>query len=293
MQTNTTNILKNYLNLMHKHILALLLSFALSGIIFGQNDTILYYKGNFKPSTKQEADRIFEVKKTKKDTYFVFEHYLNYQGEWDSSRKERIKILNDTSLIIYEIVNDKIKDIITRGLSLQADGNYRYNDFNQEGVLIAEGQTACKFPLIKTGEVKDYHPNGILKSISIYENNQLISNQRWRKDGTKNLDNVFYITDTAPEFPYGSAGLQSIIEKSVIYPEKCQMDRIQGRVYVSFVIMEDGSLDGFEIARGIHPLLDAESIRVLKSMKYEWIPATVDGKNVKTLVTLPINFVLR
>ena len=62
-----------------------------------------------------------------------------------------------------------------------------------------------------------------------------------------------------------------------------------GKVYVDFVIEKDGSISSVKIQRGVHPKVDAEAIRMVKSMPDMHAPAYVDGKPVRMSYTLPIN----
>ena len=62
-----------------------------------------------------------------------------------------------------------------------------------------------------------------------------------------------------------------------------------GKVFVDFVIEKDGSISSVKIVRSVHPKVDAEAIRMVKSMPDMHAPAYVDGKPVRMSYTLPIN----
>ena len=65
----------------------------------------------------------------------------------------------------------------------------------------------------------------------------------------------------------------------------------EGKVFVQFVVDQDGSLTDIKVTRGIHPKCDEEALRVVRNAP-KWKPATQRGKPVKVLVTIPINFKL-
>jgi len=94
-----------------------------------------------------------------------------------------------------------------------------------------------------------------------------------------------------PEFPGGEKGLLQFLAKTVRYPRQATEKNIQGKVFVTFIIMEDGKIANVTIAKGAHPLLDAEAVRVAQLMP-KWIPGKQDGKVVRVSYTVPINFVL-
>ncbi len=54
------------------------------------------------------------------------------------------------------------------------------------------------------------------------------------------------------------------------YPPEARHKRIQGRIFVSFVIQKDGSIDKelIKVIKDVSPSLDAEAIRVIKEMQH-------------------------
>ena len=69
-------------------------------------------------------------------------------------------------------------------------------------------------------------------------------------------------------------------------------DSIQGKVYVTFIVSKDGSVKDSRIARGVHPLLDKEALRVVDELP-QWVPGRQRGIEVNVSYTVPINFVLQ
>lgn len=83
------------------------------------------------------------------------------------------------------------------------------------------------------------------------------------------------------------------IYKNVEYPESAISAGAQGRMLVQFSIMPDGSMDEFEVVRGINPDLNAEVLRVMKSCDLKWTPGMQNGKPVKVTYNFPIVFRLQ
>ncbi|MDE5573400.1 MAG: energy transducer TonB, partial [Muribaculaceae bacterium] len=65
----------------------------------------------------------------------------------------------------------------------------------------------------------------------------------------------------------------------------------EGRVVISFVIGADGKVGETKILRSRGEALDAEAIRVVKSLP-DFIPGQSNGKNVPVWYNFPINFKL-
>ena len=69
-------------------------------------------------------------------------------------------------------------------------------------------------------------------------------------------------------------------------------DGIEGKVYVRFIVRDNGDIANVEVERGIGGGCDEEALRVVKSMP-KWIPATSEGKLVNVQYVIPINFKLQ
>lgn len=95
-----------------------------------------------------------------------------------------------------------------------------------------------------------------------------------------------------PRFPGGETELMKFIAEKVKYPAEVQDRGIQGRVFVSFVVNEDGSLSDLEIVESLDPLLDEEFLRVIRLMP-RWTPGKQRGQNVAVKYTVPVTFSLQ
>ena len=65
-----------------------------------------------------------------------------------------------------------------------------------------------------------------------------------------------------------------------------------GKVYVEFVVDKEGNIpkENIKIAKGLHPLLDDEAIRLI-SILPKWKPGKDEnGKPKDTRMIIPINF---
>ncbi|MCQ2269308.1 MAG: M56 family metallopeptidase [Bacteroidaceae bacterium] len=99
------------------------------------------------------------------------------------------------------------------------------------------------------------------------------------------------LPDEFPEFPGGAKACMEFIAQNLNYPEEAKAAKAEGRVIVQFVVNEDGSIGEPLIARSIHPALDAEAIRVIKSMP-KWTPGKKNGKAISARYTMPVRFSL-
>ena len=102
---------------------------------------------------------------------------------------------------------------------------------------------------------------------------------------------IFTIVEQMPSFPGGEAKLFQYLGENMKYPAMARDAGITGVVYVTFVVKEDGKIDGVRILRGVGGGCDEEAIRVVKSMP-RWTPGKQRGKSVRVQYNLPIRFVL-
>lgn len=102
-------------------------------------------------------------------------------------------------------------------------------------------------------------------------------------------DDVFIVVENMPQFSQGNT--HEWIAKNIKYPAGAIEKKIEGKVYIQFVIEKDGSLSNFKIIRGADPILDQEALRVVKQMP-NWKPGKQRGKAVRVAYTLPVSFKL-
>lgn len=104
------------------------------------------------------------------------------------------------------------------------------------------------------------------------------------------VEEVIENPDVYAEFVGGNEAFMKYISENLKFPESLKDKDIKSRGYYEFVVEKNGSIGKATIKRGAgYDLLDAEALRVLKSMP-NWKPGEKDGKKVATKVTLPIAF---
>ena len=104
-------------------------------------------------------------------------------------------------------------------------------------------------------------------------------------------DAVFVVVEKSPEFPGGDDSLYAFIGRNIKYPEAAKKNKIEGRVFVTFVIEKDGQVSSAKILRDIGGGCGEEALRVVNSMP-KWKPGTQRGNPVRVQFNLPIMFQL-
>ena len=103
---------------------------------------------------------------------------------------------------------------------------------------------------------------------------------------------VFDIVEQMPEYPGGQAALFEYLSKNIKYPADAEKKKVEGKVFVTFVVDTDGKITDVSLMRKVFPSLDAEAIRVISAMP-NWIPGKQKGQVVRVKYTVPIMFRLK
>ena len=98
---------------------------------------------------------------------------------------------------------------------------------------------------------------------------------------------IFTAVEQGPEFVGGQAKMYQYLGENIKYPAAAQRANISGRVFVKFVVEDDGSIGEVNVMKGIGFGCDEEAIRVVKSMP-KWKPGVQNGKNVRVYYNMPI-----
>ena len=127
------------------------------------------------------------------------------------------------------------------------------------------------------------------RSISTFKVNDLVGNMLTNAD-----ENQFSTAnpESLPEFPGGKAALMKFMAQSMRYPVEAIEQNIQGSVWLSITIDEDGNVSYPTIINSnANALMGKEAIRVARSMP-KWQPAMQNGKAIKYSCVFPITFKL-
>ena len=101
----------------------------------------------------------------------------------------------------------------------------------------------------------------------------------------------FQIVEQMPEFPGGMGECMKWLGQNIKYPAEAIEKEIQGRVILQIIVEKDGTITNAVVAKGVHPLLDNEALRVINQSP-KWEPGKQNGEAVRVKYTLPVLFKL-
>lgn len=240
-------------NAMKTHPILILL--LLSGFVSAANDT-LYIRLSNPWNTERSATGNYLRKCVKEKDYY---HCWDY---------------NQQNTLLIE--------------SFYTDTNFTTKLFCHKHYYESKGylaQTRCYENGQLHGYFVDYNEKGDTTSWKLYNNGKV--EKEWPAPSV-NDDMVFTKVEIESEYPGGLANWQKHLSQNLSYPRKLK-EVIHGTVIAKFIVNKEGHVENIQIEKGLHPLLDAEVIRVIKLSK-RWKPAKQNGKAVNAFKTQPVIF---
>ena len=176
-----------------------------------------------------------------------------------------------------------------------------------------EGWVGVNFKVGLDGSVTDVSPaSGIVDPLLVNEIIRVIkTSPKWEPPKNSAVDEPFatsvtlkfklpdqilnetpyVVVEKMPLYPGGDGELLKYIGSNTKYPESAKAEKAEGRVIIRFIVTKEGKAEGISILRSVHPLLDAEAVRVT-SMLTGFEPGMQGGKPVDVWYMVPITFVL-
>jgi periplasmic protein TonB len=108
---------------------------------------------------------------------------------------------------------------------------------------------------------------------------------------TEEADKEYITVEQNPEFAGGRDALIRFLQKNLRYPSPAANAGVGGKVYMQFVVGQDGAIRNVDVLKGIGFGCDEEAQRVVKLMPH-WSPGRQSGRAVSVKFTLPISFQL-
>ncbi|RED92196.1 TonB family protein [Marinoscillum furvescens] len=101
---------------------------------------------------------------------------------------------------------------------------------------------------------------------------------------------LIIITEKQPQFPGGMEAFYKFVREEMNYPKKALKHAKKGRVYVRFVVEENGEISYAAPINRVGYGLDKEAVRIVRQTSGMWIPGTRNGKPTNVRMELPIIF---
>ncbi|WP_303309883.1 energy transducer TonB [Hymenobacter sp. BT730] len=107
----------------------------------------------------------------------------------------------------------------------------------------------------------------------------------------KDKQPIGYSSGMLPMFKEGGAkGFQRFIWQNLKWPAGAERIDVDGRVFIRFTIDSLGHIVQPQVIKSLHPLFDAEAVRVVRLLDSRFTPAKELGRPIAYSMILPIMF---
>ena len=190
-----------------------------------------------------------------------------------------VEIGNGKGTIIKNVWNRDGKQIVTNG---NGWGQIKGISYDRKKIF-EEGKVENGS---KSGRWTSKLADSTLIYEEFYENGKLVKGINQDKTEYTNDDNK------PAEFKGGKSKLYPFLGANIHYPYEASLHKITGKVIVSFIILEDGTLTDYKFEKSVEKSLDEEALRVVKKSSGMWEPGMMRGKKIQERYSLPINFAI-
>ncbi|MFB9844775.1 M56 family metallopeptidase [Mucilaginibacter ginsenosidivorans] len=153
---------------------------------------------------------------------------------------------------------------------------------SQKKALVKYG---CAIPLIALMLILSSAANGGPAGGSVADGKPSQTKQK------KHEEPVFTAVEQAPTFPGGMNKFYEFLGRTIRYPTLMKEKKVQGRVFLNFIIEKDGSLSHIKVLREPGYGAGKEAVRAM-SLCPKWNPGIQNGRKVRVEYNVPINFAL-
>lgn len=104
-------------------------------------------------------------------------------------------------------------------------------------------------------------------------------------------EEIFTIVESTAAPKEGLAAFYKSIGEQIKYPAQARRMRVEGKVFVEFIVGKDGKITDVKAIKGIGAGCDEEAVRIIEKSP-AWNPGKQRGKPVRQRMVLPIIFKL-
>ncbi|MCK5462083.1 MAG: TonB family protein, partial [Bacteroidales bacterium] len=160
-------------------------------------------------------------------------------------------------------------------------------------------------PGVEDGDFLFFHTNGQISHKGCYQNGELVGDWAIYNRAGELIDKINYdfdINETNKPYhdnndidemaEFVGKDFRKYLASEIVYPPRAYKYYLQGKVYVQFLINEDGSISNALVFRTLDKDLDKEALRIIRNMP-NWKPARKDGEPVPMGYTCPVVFTIK
>ena len=111
-------------------------------------------------------------------------------------------------------------------------------------------------------------------------------------EGGFGSDEPFIMVEVMPSFKGGDINkFREYIQKRTNYPQEAIDRKIQGRVFLTFIVEANGCVSNVTVVRGVDPLIDNEAVKAIQGSP-DWSPGLQRGQPVRVRYSMWLSFII-
>lgn len=104
-------------------------------------------------------------------------------------------------------------------------------------------------------------------------------------------DDPFFLVEVMPTFRGGDINnFREWVQRRTNYPQAAIDAKIQGKVFLTFIIEPDGAVSEVTVVKGVAPIIDNEAVKAIQSSP-RWSPGLQRGQPVRVRYSMWLNFI--
>jgi protein TonB len=102
----------------------------------------------------------------------------------------------------------------------------------------------------------------------------------------------FVFVEVMPTFKGGDINkFRDWVQKRTNYPQIAIDKKIQGKVFLTFIVEPDGAVSSVTVVKGVDPLIDTEAVKSIEASP-KWSPGLQRGQPVRVRYSMWLNFLI-
>jgi len=251
--------------------------------------------------TTTDKNGAFKIKSESSDLILIFSH-IGYNTSFNEFKSDNnnviiqmVKNVQELTevVVLYPNENQSIKPkpyyVVDGVPSDEATVNALLaNGIESVSVLKDESATILYGEKGKNGVVLISTKKGNAVEDNSGKNENIIKVQGVKAEKS-DKEGVYTVVEQLPSFPGGEDERVKFLSNNLKVPSQGLKEGLEGTVYVTFVVKEDGSIKDAKILRGLGKSYDEEVLRVANMMP-AWLPGIQRGKAVAVQFNMPVKF---
>jgi protein TonB len=104
-------------------------------------------------------------------------------------------------------------------------------------------------------------------------------------------DDPFFLVEIMPSFKGGDINkFREWVQRRTNYPQAAIDAKIQGKVFLTFIIEPDGSVSNVTVVKGVASIIDDEAVKAIQASP-KWSPGLQRGQPVRVRYSMWLNFI--